>query len=355
MKRLALVALVWSQAARADRCALLVASQPEPDAAALAQLRASLAQRCELVDDAAVKAALEGFERPAPPEERVRAALARAHARMRRFDAAGVREALEEARAPAAELGPTVEGRQLHLQLALARVELALVENDADEQLRAMRLALAVEPDLKLEGRASPAMVALLGRARSEQARAPRHALAIASEPPGARVWAGGWRGETPLELELPDGPALVWLARAGFQTRAHLIEVAAGARLDSMLPPLSEHERLKPLIDAVRQSFGPARREPALALAAALGVTTLVVLDPGVPPVEYATDRAAPSVAVVAAPPAPAPSPPPRRPWYKKAWPWVLIVGGAAAIATAVGVGVAYGSSSSLTLSCCR
>jgi len=339
----------------AERCALVVAAQPEPDEAALEAARRAL-PGCELVADPALRGVLEGFERPATPEERARDAMGRAHGKLRRFDAAGVHQALDEAWAAAVELPANAEGRQLVVQLALEQAELAVIEHDAAAQVRAMRLALAVDPELRLdEGRASPATVALLGRARAEAAHAAPVTVEIVSQPPGAQVWAGGWRGETPLSQALPEGPAVVWLSRPGYRNRALRLTVAPGARVDAALEPLSEAERLRPLVDALRQSAGETRRQPALALAAALGVHAVAVVEAsGGAPTVYAPEPPAP--AAVAADLLVIPAAPSRRsPWYKKTWPWVLIVGGAAVAATAVGVGVAYGSPSVPTLSCCR
>src|SRR5438445_9971687 len=161
-------ALLWTttSAAAAERCALVVASQPQPEPAALETLRRSLAGHCRFEAPPAIRAVLEGFERPPSAEERTREALARAHARMRRFDTGGVQQALDEARSAAALVPPTVEGRQLTVQLALQQAELlSVVSPDAAAQVRTMRLALAADPDLTLDdARASPAMVQLLKR-----------------------------------------------------------------------------------------------------------------------------------------------------------------------------------------------
>jgi hypothetical protein len=344
-------------ASATERCALVIASQPEPEAAALASVRRALAARCQPIDDAALRAVLEGFDRPPTAEERVREALARAHARMRRFDGAGVHQALEEARTAATELPPTAEGRQLFAQLALHSAEQALVERDAAAQLKALRLALAAEPELQLdEALASPPMVALLARARAELSRAPRVAVPIDSKPPGARVWAAGWRGETPLTVELAEGPTIVWLSRPGHRSRALQVAVANGAPITSELKPLTEAERLRPLVDAIRQSAGDARRQSALALASELQVGAVAVLDPGATaPVLFEPPRPFVAAATVNELPVVSTRTKARRLWYKRAWPWVLIVGGAAAAATAVGVGVGYGTQQPATLTCCR
>lgn len=357
-----MAALSWAAAAHAaERCAILVASQPQPDPAGLAAVRQQLAARCRFDEPAPLRAVLEGFERPPSPEERAREALARGHARMRRFDAAGVLQALADARGAAAAAPPTVEGRQLFVQIALQEAELdAISGRDAAAQVRAMRLALAADPDLTLdEARASPAMAQLLKRARAELAAAPRVAVRIESQPPGAAVWASGWRGETPVVVELPAGPSLVWLARAGYVGRALTVEGAEGARVSSALEPLSDAEQLRPLVDAVRQAPADRRREAVLAVGASLALDAVVIVEPGVKApaiVEVAPALAAAPPAAVVAAAAGAPSPTrAQRPWYKKAWPWVLIVGGAAAAATGVGLGVAYRGGQDISLSCCR
>jgi hypothetical protein len=310
-----------------------------------------------------LQAALERFTHRPSPEERAREALARAHARLRRFDAAEARRALDEARAAAGELSPTPEARQLAVQVSVQEAELALVQNDNAGGVRAMRLALAADPHLALdETRVAPPLVALLARARDELAHAHAVTLTVISQPPGARVWAGeAWRGETPLALELPEGPTLLWLARDDFRVHALAARATAGATLTATLEPLDPADRLRPLVDAVRQTAGAARREAALALAGAIGVDALLVVDAGSSPELYGRPRAAaaapaPAPAVDVAAPAPrALSPAPRQPWYKKAWPWLLIAGGSAVAATAVGLGVRFGTSTINTITCCR
>ncbi|HEX8954377.1 MAG TPA: hypothetical protein VF945_21130, partial [Polyangia bacterium] len=79
---LVLALLASARPARADEsCAIVVAAQPEPDAAALQGVRQSFATRCRFVAGADVRAALERFDRPPPFEEQARDALAQAHAR----------------------------------------------------------------------------------------------------------------------------------------------------------------------------------------------------------------------------------------------------------------------------------
>jgi hypothetical protein len=174
-------------------------------------------------------------------------------------------------------------------------------------------------------------------------------------------VWvAGAWRGETPLSLELPDGPTLIWLVHPEARTRALVAQASAGAAVTAKLEPVEAAERLRPLVDAVRQTAGGARREAALALAGAIGVDALVVVEPGSEPEVYGRRPPPPPAAsapppLLAAPTLRAVSPPRQRPWYKKPWPWVLIVGGAAVAATAVAVGVTLGTSTVGTITCCR
>jgi hypothetical protein len=369
VKRALVVAALVAAAApseAADRCALVVASEPAPDAAALDGVRGELAGRCRfVVEDAAARAALERFERPPSPEERARDALARAHARMRRFDVAGVREALDDARDAVSDGSPLVDDRELMIQLALQQAELGVIEHDAAAQLAAMRIALAVDPELQLDAaRASPPMVALLLRARDQLKRSARVRVSIASQPDGARVWAGAWLGETPLTVELPEGPALVRLVHSGRRGKALQVNVTAGARISATLAPLSDGERLRALVDALRRAPRDARPQPAAALAAALGVETVVVVENGASPAVFAP--AAPSPPPPPRPAAPAPAaaaaprlvatpiaPPP--PWYKRKWPWALIVGGAVVVVTAVTVGVVVGAPQPAGITCCR
>jgi len=240
--------------------------------------------------------------------------------------------------------------------VSLQEAELALVQNDSVAGVRAMRLALSAEPGLSLdEGRVAPPLVALLARARAELGRVRPLSVTFISEPPGARVWAAGaWRGETPLSVALPEGPTLVWIARHDYRIRTLVTDIKDGLSLTTALDPIAPPERLRPLVDAVRETAGEARRESALALAAAVGVDAVLVVDAAVSPALYARELAAePAVATstrVVGPP-----PTRRRPWYKKAWPWVLIVGGAAAVATSIGLGVALGSSTTTSITCCR
>jgi hypothetical protein len=355
--------LAVTMSARADEsCAVVAVAQPEPDATTLAKVRESFAARCRFVTEGEVQAVLEHFERPLPIEERARDALAKAHTHMRRFDVAGVRQSLDEALRAIGELAPTAEARQLFVQWALQQAELATVAHDAAAQLRAMRLALSVEPQLRLDtARNPPATLALLAAARDQATRAPRVSVSVTSQPAGAQVWAAGWRGETPVSVDLAAGPAVIWLSRAGHHSRILETLVGSSAELHADLEPLALAERLRPSVDAVRQAAPEARRQPALALAAAAGVDAVVLVDPdGKATLIGSLSLPAPAVAMplpsASAPTLAATSPAPRRrPWYKKAWPWVLLVGGAAAAATAVSVGVVYGPASPASLSCCR
>jgi hypothetical protein len=359
MKRAWLLALLLASgsAAAAKRCALVVASQPEPEPAILDAARRQVADRCRFIEDAASRGALERFARPTSPEDLLRDALARAHARMRRFDAAGVHDALDQARAAVTSLPPTTEAQKLVVQVALDAAELAIIEQDSAAQLRAMRLALAVEPSLRLDdARGSPVMLALLARARGSLERAQRMSIPIESQPAGARVWTGGWRGETPMALELSEGPALIWLSRAGYRSRAVPIDVTPSTRIAVTLEPLSEGERLQPLVDALRLTPRESRPQPARALAAALGVDAVVVVEAGSPtPIVYAAEMPAPAAERISPPARPATTAARPRPWYKKTWPWIVIAGGATLAATAVGVGVGVGAAPPPTFTCCR
>jgi hypothetical protein len=362
IRALAIVALVGvalPAAAETQRCALVVASDPGPDPVTLEAVRTALASQCRFAADATLQTALEGFARRPLPGARVRDALVRAHARLRRFDADGVRHALDEASAAAGDLPPTPEARVLAAEVRVQEAELALVQNDSAAGLRAMRLALAANAALTLdESRATPPLLALLLRARADLAQAGRVAVTITSQPAGARVWAeGGWRGETPLVIELPRGPTLVWFARDGFRIRTLIGDASTGATLQATLEALNSAERVSPLVDAVRQTAGGARREAALALAGAIAVDAIVVVEAGASPQLYARPLAlAPARREPARRASPLlPQRPWYKPWYRKAWPWILVVGGAAAAATAVAVGVTFGNSTTTTLTCCR
>jgi hypothetical protein len=146
-----------------------------------------------------------------------------------------------------------------------------------------------------------------------------------------------------------------LWLARPGHRVRAVLFDAAENAPVLTDLEPLSDAERLRPLVDAVRQAPPDRRRQAALTVAAQLRVDAIVVLEPGATaPTVYET-APRPLLSLPSPTVAPGVAVPPRRPWYKRAWPWLVIVGSAAAAATAVSVGVVYGSGPNVSLTCCR
>lgn len=373
MTRAAALALVLAAAPAAAEparpsAALVIGEALGDDPARLDAARARLQRTHRLLDDARTRAVLEGFERSPPAEERTRDALGRAHERLRRFELPAVRQALDEAAKASSELEPTAAGRALAVEVAVKEAELALVAREPDAARRAMALALSVEPRLALDPeRHPPTLVLLLERTRGAIGAAPRSSLRITSTPPGARVYAGGaLAGETPLTVEtLASGPQLVWISHDGYRTRALRADAGPDAQVSVALEPLDEERRLRPLVEAVRQTDGERRRQAALALAAALDVDAVAVLEPrGDASVIYArVARALPPPApLVAAPALAAPAatalapltPPPRKPWYRRGWIWG-VVAGAAVAATVTGLAVYYTSRESLTWTCCK
>src|SRR5437879_3753874 len=117
------LALLVAGAAGADEprrsLAVMVGAPPAPESPRLEAARAALAKTYQLSERPGLRGLLEGFARPPSVEERVRAALDRAHAKLRRFELAAVREALAEAAGAAAELPPTSEGRALAAEVAV--------------------------------------------------------------------------------------------------------------------------------------------------------------------------------------------------------------------------------------------
>lgn len=366
--RALLAVLTFAGAARADsRCALVLLAPPVADAAAIARAGEAAAGRCRI--DPTMPAPLQGFDRPPPAEARADEALARAHARMRRFDLEGVRRGLADAWSALADLPPPRGGRERLVRWALQRAEAAIIEHDEAAERRALRLALSVDPDLELDGaRAAPTLVTQAAAAREERARAPRRTVRVETRPAGARLWASGvedGRLVTPASLELPAGPEVLWLELPGHHGR--LIELAVGpatVEVTAALAPLSPEERLRPLVEAVRAASPAERPAAAAALAAVLGVGALVLVEAdGSSSLSRAPDteaRMAPATSEPSsgAEPVAPPVPPPRpaqRSWYRMAWPWVVLVAGAAVIGTAVTLGVVYGQPQPASLSCCR
>jgi hypothetical protein len=119
---------------------------------------------------------------------------------------------------------------------------------------------------------------------RAGLAKGPRASLRVESVPPGAAVIVGGVRrGETPITIDgLAPGSQILWLTRDGFFARAVRADAAAeGGRVEVPLEPVDAEHRFGALVDAVRQA-GRERRPAAVALAAALGVDAVYVLDGG-------------------------------------------------------------------------
>jgi hypothetical protein len=311
-----------------ETAALVVGAPPAPAPAQIEAARATLGRRYRLVGDDDVRAVLEGFARRPPPAAGVREALDRAHQALRRLELGAVKSALAEARARSTRLPPTAESAAIMTELALREATLAQLEGDERAEVAAMTLALSIDPDLRLDpDRHPPALTKLLSRVRAGAARATAVSVHIESQPPGAAVIvAGRRRGVTPFVIEVSHaGPQLVWLTRDGSFPRA--VRTDEAARGPIALEPLDAEHRLGPLVDAVRQ-IGGERRPAAEALAAALGVDAIAVLD---------GDRADPTIYAlpVAEPVAPSREEPPSR-WSVDALDVALA--GAGAIALAVG-----------------
>jgi hypothetical protein len=309
-------------------------------------MRARLSSRFRLIDDAPRRFALERFDRKPPAEERVRAALLEARAQLRRFQLDAVDRSLAQAGTEATTLPPTGEGRALMAEIALRAAERQAMAGANDAALQEMLRALAVDTMPLDPARHSPTLVELHERARAARQKAPLVRVGITTSPPGARVLEGGQqRGQTPLALELPAGPAVLWLALDGHRPVAHRFEARADSPVAVALEPLDEEERLRPLVEAVRRSAGEARRAAALALAGALGVDALVVIDAGEAETIY--ERARPDLVQA--------QPQPHRPWYRRGWVWGVIAGTAAAVAVVAGVAGYYASAVEVQPTCCR
>ncbi|HUS66804.1 MAG TPA: PEGA domain-containing protein [Kofleriaceae bacterium] len=327
---------------------------PGPDEPHLEQARATLGRGCRLLDDARTREVLERISRTSSAEERVRSALQRAHLRLRRFDFAQVQQLLDEARAAAGALPPSAEGRALAAEVGLREAEVALVAGDVAAQMRGMSLALAIDPALKLDpAREPPTLVQLLEHVRAERGSRARLNVRVETTPPGARLFvAGEWRGETPLMVDLVQGPHVLWLSRDGYRARAERVVASAGVAVEVALEPIGEVERLRPLVDAVRQSDGERRGQAALALAAALGVDSVAVLDAGAdaPALYTRPPPVVPRGAELRRAEAPRP-----RPWYRRGWVWGTIAGAAVVIGVVAGVAGYYGTPEQVSATCCR
>jgi hypothetical protein len=342
--------LCATAAAEPVRGALVIVAVP--DEARANAVRTSLAARYRMVDAAPVREALEQIRRETPAEERVRETLLRARQRLRKFDQAGLARTLDEARQAAAALPPTSEGRMLLAEVSVCAAEAASLAGDSGAAARHMREALGAEPELLLDPvRYPPALVELGARVRSELARQPEVPIEIASTPPGARVFAAGnWRGETPLRLSAKPGPLMVWLVRDGFRPTS--LRIDGPAPVPVVLVPLDERARLVPLVEAVRRAGGEARRQAALALAAALDVSVIAVLDGGETPIEYRREQPQPErrVDLVEQPRAATP-----KAWYKRGWVWGVVASSVIVVAVVAGVAGYYGQKEEISATCCR
>ncbi len=360
VRSLLLIALCSAHAAAAPstRAALVLAS-PGPDDARLAAVRSHLSAHYQLIDAAAVRETLEHFRRDPGPEERVREALGRAHQKLRKFDLSALSRALGEAREAAAGLPPTIEGRALYAEVSVREAEAAALAGDSAASAHHMRVALSADPSLTLDpARHPPALVELCTRARAELTAAPETGMGVATVPPGVRVFtAGAWRGETPLVLSgLKAGPQVMWFVRDGYRSKAvqrdteqlvptpHPPGSGPTGDLPIMLESLDDSARLQPLVDAVRRTTGEGRRQAALALAAALEVAVVAVLDAGDMPVEYRRE----TLRALETPLTP-------RKWYQRGWVWGVVASGVIVVAVVAGVAGYYGQKEELSVSCCR
>jgi hypothetical protein len=337
---------------------LVTGAAPGPDAGRIETARDQLRTRYRVVDGP--RDALEGYTVPPSPEESTRDALERAHQRMRRFDLAGVRQALAEAREASTHLPPTDEGRRLAAVVALREAELAIVAKDRPGQRRAAAFALSIDPALTPDPqRVPPPVVELVAQVRQAIAKQARVRVRVETTPAGGRVVMGD-RSATaaPAEIEVPPGPLVVWGSREGSAPRALWLDKPSDA-IKIELEPLDDAARLRPLVGTLRQAAPEHRRSAALALADALGVDAVALLDADArEPAVYT--RRIPALAATP-PPAPAlvtppepPAPPPHTPVYKRAWFWAVLGGVAVASAGAVAI-YYFAQPESVSYTCCR
>jgi hypothetical protein len=345
--------------AQAPSAALLIEA-PSP-AARVEEARRQLSPRYRLVGERTL------LEEPTDRAAQPRAALERAHQRLRRFDLNAVASELADARAAAAALEPTAEARALTAEIEVREAELAIVQRDPRAQERAMALALSARPDLTLDPeREPPPLVALVARTRSAIARAPRAILHVESTPPGAQLWVGGVPcGTAPVELELPLMPQVISAVLDGYQPTS--VRVADAAHPVTLaLRPLDGRQRLQQLVERIRRGDAAQRRQAAEALAAALPADAVFLLGsdgalreltartaPPPPPrpisLSPSSSAARPAIATTAAAPAPA------RPWYRRGWTWGIIAGVAAAAVVAGVVGYLATPPPAVDLTCCK
>jgi len=340
---------------------LVTGPAPGPDSARIEAARAELGKRFRIVD--APREVLEGYTMPPAPDELVRDALERAHQGMRRFELAAVRQALAEAREAAARLAPTDAGRQLAAVVALREAELAMVVHDRAGQRRAVAFVLSIDPALTPDPqRVPPPLVQLIEDVRRTLAKSARVRLRVETTPPAARIVVGDRvAGRAPTDIESGPGPLVVWATRDGSTPRALWTEAHEDQTISIELEPLDQAARLRPLVSALRQAGAQGRRAAALALAAALGVDSVAMLDGDArAPTIYGRQimatpapEPAPSQLVRAGEPA-APPPVARAPLYRRAWFWAVVGGLAAASASAVAI-YYFSQPDTLSYTCCR
>ena len=340
---------------------LVTGAAPGPDPARIEAARDELRTRYRVVDGP--RDALEGYAVPPSAEENTRDALERAHQRLRRFDLAGVRQALAEARLAATRLPPTEEGRRLAAVVALREAELAIVAKDRPGQRRAAAFALSIDPALTPDPqRVPPQVVELVAQARQAMAKQAPMRVHVETSPPGGRITVSDRvAGSAPVDVEVVPGPVVVWASREGSAPRAVWIDKPSDTiKID--LEPLDDAGRLRPLVGTLRQAAPEHRRTAALALADALGVEAVALLEADTPePVVY-TRRIAtlaatppPPAALVTPPAETAAAPPPRTtPVYKRAWFWAVIGGVAVASAGAVAI-YYFAQPENVSYTCCR
>ncbi len=318
--------------------------------AAIARVRERLSETFMVVSEPANRRVLESFSEPEPAEKKVRDALERAKERLRVFDLPAVREALAEARSAATRLPPTPDGRRLAAEVAVREAATALIGKDRAEAQRAMRFALSADASLKLDAtQEPPPLMALLAETRTTMAR-----------EPSARVQLRGPVGlqacqltcaPLPLSIDLPPGPAVIWAIGEGYLPQALWFEARPGGEVSIDPTPVAPAEALRPLVRDIRAASGEAQRSAALALANALRVDAIAVLDPSAPDSPAIYERVTAPVAVI--PPVTQPPPEPQ-PWYRRPWVWGTAVGVGAAVVIAVVI-VGLSAPSQVQVQCCR
>jgi hypothetical protein len=342
----------------------LLLSSPGLPPSSVERMRAELSHRFRLVNDASVRETLEGFAETATPAQKVKEALARAHEQMRTLDLALVRRTLARAQADALHLPPSPEGRQLAAEVGVREAMAALLAHEPHEAERAMRHAFSADPSLSLDARKEPPpLIDLEDWVRTKLRASSRVSVRVTATPLGARLRLGSQRGTAPAVFEgVPTGPQVVWAEAEGYASQALWFDAGPEVSPAIVLQPLGEAQRLRPLIDAVRQTDGDQRRAAALALLSALKLDALVIAggDPDVAPVVIRPAVLVPNDAVVdnrrtgpIGPPPPVVEPPS---WYQHGWVWVVIGGGALLAGGAAALTVRYFTGpTQVNVTCCH